>query len=515
DAATGKIRDEIVVPKDLSDGPVWKWMALRDGVLYALVGAEEIKVDVAPSNKTGLGHWPWGMWQGHDYKNAKTNFGFGRTFIAVDVKTKKIRWSYRDKAYLDSRGVCMNRDRLFFISPEKFLAALNVADGKLLWKNSDDALLQALGPNTRAQHYVTGYATTAYVKCSQDQVFFAGPQRSRLVAASAKDGKLLWQHRAGNLQLVLREDGLFCAGPGGSGMKLDYATGSELSKLPTRRACTRATGSIDSVFFRTSGGTVRLDVASNTAKHIAPMRPPCQDGVIISDGLLFWGPWMCGCQLSLYGHISLAPGGKFHAAAISDEGRLTITSKTDGELKSLKADGIDWPTYRGNNTRSGVAATKVPRKIKTAWTFDPREKNNQAARETLPSAPVTAGGMTFLGDRDGRVRALDSEGKLAWKAHVGGPVYFPPTIWQGRAFVGSADGRVHAYEAATGRKLWSYQVAPIDRWIPVYGKLMSTWPVAGGVLVEHGVLYAAAGIAHYDGTHVVALDAATGKLRWR
>ena len=52
-----------------------------------------------------------------------------------------------------------------------------------------------------------------------------------------------------------------------------------------------------------------MDVPSNTAQHIAPMRPPCQDGVIISDGNLFWGPWMCGCQLSLYGHISLTAAG--------------------------------------------------------------------------------------------------------------------------------------------------------------------------------------------------------------
>jgi outer membrane protein assembly factor BamB len=43
---------------------------------------------------------------------------------------------------------------------------------------------------------------------------------------------------------------------------------------------------------------------------------------------------------------------------------------------------------------------------------------------------------------------------------------------------------------------------------------MSTWPIAGGVAVQDGTVYAAAGIAHYDGTHVYALDAATGKIKW-
>ena len=45
DAASGEVRDEIVVPAGIADGPVWKWMALQDGVLYALVGGEEIQVD--------------------------------------------------------------------------------------------------------------------------------------------------------------------------------------------------------------------------------------------------------------------------------------------------------------------------------------------------------------------------------------------------------------------------------------------------------------------------------------
>jgi outer membrane protein assembly factor BamB len=48
----------------------------------------------------------------------------------------------------------------------------------------------------------------------------------------------------------------------------------------------------------------------------------------------------------------------------------------------------------------------------------------------------------------------------------------------------------------------------------VYGSLRSTWPVASGVLVDNGVAYAAAGIANHDGTHVFALDAVTGKVRW-
>src|SRR5262249_2070778 len=56
---------------------------------------------------------------------------------------------------------------------------------------------------------------------------------------------------------------------------------------------------------------------------------------------------------------------------------------------------------------------------------------------------------------------------------------------------------------------------PVERTIPVYGTLSSTWPVGGGVVVDDGVVYAAAGISNFDGTHVYALDALTGKIRWQ
>jgi outer membrane protein assembly factor BamB len=84
-----------------------------------------------------------------------------------------------------------------------------------------------------------------------------------------------------------------------------------------------------------------------------------------------------------------------------------------------------------------------------------------------------------------------------------------------RLFVGSGDGWLYAFEAATGKLLWRFRVAPRQRKISVYGRLSSTWPVASGVLADHGVVYAAAGIASFDGTHVVALDAASGHIVWQ
>ena len=100
-------------------------------------------------------------------------------------------------------------------------------------------------------------------------------------------------------------------------------------------------------------------------------------------------------------------------------------------------------------------------------------------------------------------------------AHTGGAITYPPTIADGRVHVGSGDGRAWCFELATGRTLWCFRAAPLERRIPVYGRLLSTWPVASGVMVADGVAYCAAGIICHDGTHVYALDATTGKIRWQ
>lgn len=508
DGETGELRDEIKVDPKISDGPVWKWMAMRDGVLYALVGNPEVKIQTQRAIRRGLGHWPWGMWDGHDYSDPRTSFGFGRTLVALNLKTKKRIWHFRDDDFLDARAVCMNDTQIFCYCPGKFLAAINRDTGKLLWKNSDKELLDAIDGQEKAQHYITGYATTCYIKCDNNFLFFAGPQRTRMVVASAEDGKLAWTHPTGNLQLVLRDDGIWAAGPQKSenGMKLDYQTGKVLETFPARRACTRATGCADSIFYRANGGTVRVLTDTNTAQHIDPMRPPCQDGVLVAGGHLYWGPWMCGCQLSLYGNIALRPEGsnKSDDATTSQPARLTGDLTSD--VPSINATPDDWVSFRSNNARNDRTKNAIPGNVSLSWSVD-------LADHVLPTAPVTAGGMIFIADRSGAVRAFNADGTAAWTTYTGGPIYYAPTVSNNRVYVGSADGRVYAMAARDGRFLWSYRVGPTDRLLPVYDRLISAWPVAGGVVVDGDTVFAAAGITHYDGTHVVALDAVTGKLK--
>ena len=502
---TGEIDGEIRVDQTISDGPVWKWMAMQDGILYALVGNSEVKIETQRAIRRGLGHWPWGMWKGHDYKDPRTSFGFGRTLVAIDIKTNKRLWHYRDDEFLDARAVCMNDREIYCYCPGKFIAAIDRNTGKQKWRNTDEKVLAAIAGNEKAQHYLTGYATTCYMKCNDQYLFFAGPQRSQMVVLSAGDGSLAWTYPDGNLQLVLREDAVWAVGSKQSttGFKFDYASGDVLATFPGRRACTRATGCQDSIFFRAEGGTLRVFTETRQAQHFDPMRPPCQDGVLIAGGHLYWGPWMCGCQLSLYGNIGLKPE-TTHTDGNHQERR--VTGDLSAAVEPIHCDETDWSTYRGNNARTDLSQVAIARTVERSWAV-------QVCHGVLPTAPVTAGERVFVADRSGAVRAFDKQGLPVWTAYTGGPISYPPTVAHDRLFVGSADGRVYAYAAQDGRFLWSYRVGPSPDRIPVYDRLISSWPVAGGVVVQGDTVYAVAGITHYDGTHVVALDAFTGQLQ--
>jgi outer membrane protein assembly factor BamB len=189
--------------------------------------------------------------------------------------------------------------------------------------------------------------------------------------------------------------------------------------------------------------------------------------------------------------------------------RLERAAEDPTKVASLEQTADDWPTYRKDIARSTRSGQSIAEKAAVKWTFKP------AAPNTC-TAPVTVGDLVFVGGSDGVVRALDAaNGKPKWTAYTGGAIRAAPSIAEGRTLVGSADGWIYAFEATSGRLLWRFRAAPVERKIPVYGSLASTWPVAAGVLVDNGVAHAAAGIANYDGTHVYALDAATGKIRWQ
>jgi outer membrane protein assembly factor BamB len=411
----------------------------------------------------------------------------------------------------------MKNGRIYIYRHGSYLACLNTETGKEIWRKTPDTspeLFETLGSYLPRQGAMTNWRTTSYVKCSDEALYFAGPSVGKLLAVSAEDGAILWQHPYNNFQLVLREDGLYAI----SGQydkhpsfKFDPLSGKVLATIDTRRrACARPNGSCDAIFFRAEGGSVRLDLASDSPGWVSPMRAQCHDGVTIANGLLYWWPSVCDCQNTLYGVTCLGPAGDFDFSrtAVMEE-RLQLGPGDITEVTTLEQSENDWPTFRANHAANATTGVALPKNSGRLWWYNPDNS-------FTPTAPVTAGGLAFIGGSDGTVRALEMEtGNTLWKAYTGGSVRFPPTVWEGRLFVGSGDGWMYVFEAASGRLLWRFNAAPTNRIIPVYGSLTSTWPVNSGVLVKDGVAYFAAGIVNYDGTHVYALNARTGSIVWQ
>jgi len=539
DSVSGQLKDEIVPPLDIAGGTFWKWMAAENGVLYALIGEQEQK---DPTMRWGLEKhgWPWspisnGFNQPDRLKDGSQAYlahpwGFGGNVLAIDPQTKEVLWHYHEAEPVDSRAMCLKNGRIYAFRFGSYLTCLEAKTGKVVWRKTPDNapdLFKAIGPYSNRQGASWNWRTTAYLKCSDEALYFAGPQVGRLVAVSTQDGRVLWQHPYNNFQLIIRPEALYgISGQNDEGnlsKKFEPLTGQVLAEFRTgRRACTRPTGALDAIFYRARGGSTCFDLATGNPQLLSPMRPPCHDGVTIANGLLYWWPSVCDCQLTLYGITCLAPARGFDFRSRATEAERLETGSTGlGEAAELSESASDWPTFRANNTRSAISAATIPAGADLLWQTAPKPTVGATHASSLPNgpaltAPVVVGSIVCTGGSDGIVRALSmATGKPLWKAYTGGAIRLPPTIWQGRVFVGSGDGWVYAFAAQTGQLLWRFRVAPVERKIPVYGSLLSTWPAASGVLVEDGVAYVAAGIVNYDGTYVYALDAATGRLRWQ
>ncbi len=248
---------EIVPPQNIAGGTFWKWMALENGVLYAMVGEAE-KSDPVIRAKSQQHGWPWDPLS-PGFNEAENPWGYGQTVLAIDPESQKGLWHYREETPIDSRAVCMKNGRIFLFRFGAFLTCLNAADGTVVWRKSPDgdrAIFESLGDYSHRQDWRTNWRTTVYLRCSDKALYFAGPQVNKLLAVSAADGRILWEDPYNNFQLIVRDDGVYGISgqidDGHPSMKFEPLTGAEIAV--GRRACTRPTASVDSIFFRANGG---------------------------------------------------------------------------------------------------------------------------------------------------------------------------------------------------------------------------------------------------------------------
>lgn len=185
--------------------------------------------------------------------------------------------------------------------------------------------------------------------------------------------------------------------------------------------------------------------------------------------------------------------------------------------------GADWPAYRGDARRSAYTAEEITGSMKLAWSIKlphaptPAWSRNGRIRYDVVFGTVVAGQHLYVGDHvEGVLRALDLKtGEQKWAFQTGGPIRCAPTVWKDTVIVASDDGFVYALDARDGSRRWSIRPGPSEDLVLGNGYMISRWPVRGAPTVEGDTVYAGAGVWPSDGFHLVALDAGTGKIKWR
>jgi outer membrane protein assembly factor BamB len=507
DSRTGAELGQLDIPKVKGD---WKWMAMHDGKLYALIGKPDPKTEIMKGDRS-IGGWSWGDLSKGYYEN-RVPFGFGHTLVAFDLKRKEIAWQFDedDGVNIDARGMAIHGNRIFFYSPDHHLKCLAADTGSFRWENDDKDVLGLIERPGKGLVSTPGFRTACLMVASEDALLIQGQTRMNVVGISAADGKLLWQKKKiTNNPNAIFVDGKFVLGVGkrGTHVVVDPVSGKEEEDLKFfKRACTRLTATEDSFFCR-GEGTLRFDRKTKKVLVDGSVRPACNDGALPANGMLYVGPWQCDCNLSIIGHVGKTSAGNFDFSLKQNVNRLQ--KGTAFRPSAARGNRRDWSTYRGNNERSASVPVNFAMPAAQRWQHRPD-------RPFIPSAPTSAGEMIYLAGDDGQVRGIDAKtGRLRWRYLTPAPIKYPPSISNGRAYVGCSDGHVYCLSADRGELLWRFRAAPVERHIMVYGNLVSTWPVNSGVMIHNGTAYFAAGIIDHDGTYVYALNAETGELKWQ
>lgn len=179
----------------------------------------------------------------------------------------------------------------------------------------------------------------------------------------------------------------------------------------------------------------------------------------------------------------------------------------------LFAFGEDTVMFRGNPQHTGVyKATGVPKFTRVKWKFH--------TAGYVISSPAVAHGAAYVGSTDHNLYAVDiASGALKWKFPTKSRVMSSPAVADGLVLFGSYDGNFYAVEAASGKEKWRFATAGERRFAAthLHGALppVETMPDPFDVYLSSpavidGTVYFGSG----DG-NVYALDAASGKLKWK
>ncbi len=512
DAATGKVLKTYKGTEGTDE------IILHDGRLLLVTVDPKAWQDAAPSGRRGV-----------------PPAGSPRSLLAVDVNSGEVLWrkSGAETAGLRPATLAAGASRAFFQCGRE-VRCVDAKTGKALWprdptqppKAGAGKAEAAKKPRKRPRRPprksgwgASHYAPTLVVSSEHNVVLSA--DQGTLTAIDFQTGKALWNcpSRPGLCRSpadVLVVGGLVWLGPHFTQGR-DLRTGkvkktnsvySDLWTAGHHHRCYRNKAT-DRYIMSGYRGIEFLDLAGKNHSRNNWARGACQFGILPCNGLTYLPPNACCCYpgVMLHGFYALAGEGK--AKGEADDGpRLEPgpAYKQIGSGKSAVDNRQDWPTLRGNGTRSGSTSVPAPASPAKLW---------EAKVGAKLSAPVVGAGKVVVSSVHlGRITALDARnGKESWSFTAGGRVDSPPTIYKGLVLFGCADGWVYCLRVSDGRLVWRFRAAPHERRAVVDEQLESVWPVHGNILVMGGVAYLAAGRSCYldGGIYLYGLDPSTGK----
>ena len=448
-----------------------------------------------------------------------------KTVVAVDTETGRTLWKWSDpKGDVMPETLAAAGNRAF-VQVNESVACLDLASGRKLW---------TAGPGGKGRSSKLSFGTNVLVVADGVVLSKLG---ANLVAFSAADGRKLWECPAGGgfhapLDLFVingqvwpgdhPKDSVAPPPVGDFCRSLDLHTGRvkatnqvmvDLQTAGHHHRCYREKAT-DQYIITGKRGIEMMDLAGADHSRANWVRGTCQYGVLPANGLMYVPPNSCGCYMEslLHGFYALAakqPAAEDPARKVADTDRLE-KGPAYGQIGNRKPEignGGDWPSFRHDALRSGVAGTALPTQLKPAWQADLGGNLTQ---------PVVADGKVLVADTDaGAVLALDAAtGRTLWRHLAGGRVDSPPTVHEGLVLFGSADGRVTCLRLSDGALAWRFLAAPADLRAVAREQVESLWPVHGSVLVLNGLAYCSAGRSTWldGGIDLYALEPATGKI---
>lgn len=485
----------------------------EDGLLYLVADTNAVKEEFANGPRM---NYPGGRWLIRP-----------KQVICCDLKAEKVLWS-KTFDWVAPSTLSASRGKVYLFNGKQ-VVALSREDGSTLWKSAELPVWKEMA-TFYAPKLVVQEGVVMFVG-GEDYVPHRGSAAGQVSGMATEDGRVLWtaKHPSGGYQspedLLVIKGKMWAANvtsgrkdsPTGSGEIVARNPGSgqeetRFEDIPAywfHHRCYPAKATEDYLIMsRTGTEFVNLKTGEMTLHHW--VRGACLFGIMPANGLLYAPQHPCSCYIGakMFGLTALAPANSSELALkpVPDEQRLRVQGDAQaGFPKQQVQEPGEWPTYRCDLARSGLAAGIVaPSGLKWSTKFP-----------GPLTQPVIADHKVLVADKENPVLCAfeASSGQPAWRFLPGGRIDSSPAIYKGLVYFGAADGFIYCLDLSSGRLRWKYQAAPALAHHMYMEHMEATHPVHGNVLVMNDRVYTVAGRSMFTdgGIRFLILDALTGQ----